>query len=328
MKPERLIFKCEFGSKVYGTSVPTSDQDFKSVFIPNPEDILLQRAPKSIQRNTKFDGRAKNSAEDIDYEGFSIQHYLKLLCEGQTVALDTLFCPKEHVLYTSDTWNLILENKEKFLHKGTSAFVGYTKAQAAKYGVKGFRVAALKSILEFLSNLPVELKLQACGFELAAFCAGKEHMAVVLSKGPNGKDELHLEVCGRKIPFHASVEYALTVFQKIYDNYGQRALLAEKNEGIDWKALLHAVRVAHEAEELLLTHKITFPRPERELLLKIRKIELPYKQVAEIIEEGLERVAKAQAISTLPEKPDLQLAEDLVYHIHKEEVHLHISNTL
>lgn len=326
--PPKLIFKTEFGSTIYGTTVPESDQDYKSIIIPDPVDLLLQRAPKSIVRNTKSDYKAKNNATDIDYESFSAQHYLKLLCEGQTVALDMLFSTEKHVLWTSDNWNLIKENKQRFLHKGTSAFVGYTKAQSAKYGIKGFRVAALQEILNVLGGFEPLARLDKYYVELMASSVGQEHINIIMCKGANGQHEPHLEVCNRKVPYHAKVGYALEVFQKIYNNYGQRALLAEQNLGLDYKALLHAVRVAHEAEELLLTHNITFPRPERELLLKIRKGELPYKQIAEIIEEGLVKVAKAQEVSTLPDKPDFQFAEDLVYHMHKEEVATHIGNTL
>lgn len=61
---------------------------------------------------------------------------------------------------------------------------------------------------------------------------------------------------------------------------------AESSEGIDWKALMHAVRILHEAHELLLYHQITFPRSESELLLRIRKGELPYQLVDEVIEMG------------------------------------------
>jgi hypothetical protein len=90
------------------------------------------------------------------------------------------------------------------------------------------------------------------------------------------------------------------------------ALLAEKNEGVDWKAMMHATRVCQEAEELLLTHKISYPRPEAATLLQIRKGELTYRQFADMLEEGMERLEECQRISTLPEGPDRAFAEDLV----------------
>lgn len=44
----------------------------------------------------------------------------------------------------------------------------------------------------------------------------------------------------------------------------------------------------------------------------IRKGELPYKQVTELIEDGMTRLETCQRLSTLPEKPDYPAAEDLV----------------
>jgi len=51
------------------------------------------------------------------------------------------------------------------------------------------------------------------------------------------------------------------------------------------------------------------------LLLQIKKGELPYKQVAELIEQGLVELEEYQKISPLPQKPDYKFAEELIYQI-------------
>lgn len=317
----KTIFKCQFGSHIYGTNIETSDLDYKAIFIPDARDIVLQKAVKHLQQNTKKGSDTRNTAEDIDFESFSVQQWLKLLCEGQTVALDMLFCPDKFVLETSSTWEYLKANKEAFLHKGTSAFVGYTKQQAAKYGVKGFRVAALRDILNYLNQFKDHQKVGETLIDSSIKPPINENINFcVLVNGANKKDGPHIEVCNRKVPYHASIKYAKEVYQRIFDIYGERALKAEKNEGIDWKALMHAVRVAREAEELLLTGHITFPRPEKELLLKIRKGEMDYKEVEKIIEEGLIKIDKAQELSTLRAKPDYNLADKLVFDIYYAEL--------
>ena len=95
---------------------------------------------------------------------------------------------------------------------------------------------------------------------------------------------------------------------------------AETGKGVDWKAMMHAVRVCHEAQELLVTHHITYPRPEAELLLRVRKGEMPYPEVAALIERGLEELEIYQAQSTLPAKPDYKAAEDLVMTVYGDIV--------
>src|SRR3954469_7121505 len=65
---------------------------------------------------------------------------------------------------------------------------------------------------------------------------------------------------------------------------------------------------------------ITYPCPEAALLLQIRKGELPYRQVAELLETGLERLEECQQLSTLPEAPDRAFAEDLVAECYGRQV--------
>lgn len=313
-----LVVKMKFGSHVYGTNLPTSDTDIKQVYLPEPKALILQRVKNTLSVHTKKDLRAKNSADDIDIETFSYQEYLRLLLEGQTVALDMLFTPYNfYETVPHPGWHEIEENKEKFIHKGTSSFVGYCKTQANKYGIKGSRMASLKIAINFLRMLADDEKLINHWYAITTLCSTTEHMVVEDVKGPHEVLLPYWNVCNCKMGQTISVAYARAQFEKIYDNYGERAKLAEKNEGIDWKALMHAVRVAGQAEELLLSGEISFPRPEAPLLLKIRQGQLPYKQVAEIIEQGLEKVEVAKTKSTLRETPDKEFADELVFSAYK-----------
>lgn len=323
-----LTVKMQFGSHVYGTNVPTSDHDYKAVYLPEPRDILLQKVKGTYKSNTKEDPHAKNTADDIDLEIFSLQRYLDLLMEGQTVAVDMLFTPRKFWEEHRAGWLMIQYNKDKFLHSGVSSFAGYCRTQANKYGIKGSRMKAVRTVLDMLKPLDQNAKLGEFkeGLSLVIYGGGNlamdphpdlEHAAIVMCKGPNGREEPHLEVCNRKVPFHAKVKYAVEVYQRIFDEYGERARLAEKNEGIDWKALMHAVRVQEEAKELLLTGHVTFPRPEAPLLLKIRKGEVPYADVASQIEAGLEELEVVQSKSTLQKEPDRKFADDLIAEVYK-----------
>lgn len=327
----KTIFRTQFGSHVYGTNTPSSDLDYKEIFIPDAQDILLQRAPRTIVQNTKVDKNSRNTADDVDTEQLALHQFFKLLIEGQTMALDMIFTPKEFWTKEFPIWNLIVNEREEFLHKGTTAFVGYARQQASKYGIKGTRVAAMRFTLELLKTQEDWKKLSHADVMFALYNliyfdpmnkAGlkNEYIDFVDCKGPHGKPEPHLQVCGRKIPLHASVKYAREVFQKIFDEYGARALLAERNEGVDWKALMHAVRVANQAKELLTTANIIFPRPEAEVLLQIRKGELPYKQVAEMIENGLEDLEKAKETSILQPEPNQTLADFYIENLYSQAI--------
>jgi len=97
-------------------------------------------------------------------------------------------------------------------------------------------------------------------------------------------------------------------------------LQAERNEGVDWKALSHAVRVGREAVELYQTGVIVFPLRCAEHLLRIKRGELPYREVAAEIETLLEEVETSAARSRLPTEPRLDLMEEIVASAHRKRI--------
>src|ERR1700722_15667678 len=126
--PEHIVVRIEFGSHLYGTNTSASDHDYKSVYVPCADDILFQRVKGSLgHKGKRFEGD-KNSPEDTDDEMYSLQRYLGLLSEGQTVTIDMLFAPKP--LITSPLWEEIRANKDLLLTKRSAAFVGYCRTQA------------------------------------------------------------------------------------------------------------------------------------------------------------------------------------------------------
>ncbi len=316
------IVLMQFGSHVYGTNTPASDLDYKAVYLPEARDILLQRVKATFNQSTKALKTARNEPGDVDTERFALQQYLRLLMEGQTVAIDMLFTPPEwYRSEPSAEWKEIQANKAKFLHKGYTSFAGYCRQQANKYGIKGSRMAAVRKTLEWLSKFDREEKLLTVGREaIEAHCKTIEHAAVVECRGAHGNLEPHIEICNRKMPFHARIKQVIQVYQRIFDQYGHRALQAEKHEGVDWKALMHAVRICNQSQEFLQTGAIVFPRPEAELLVKIRTGQMPYKDVAELIEVGLAGMEEWSEKSSLPSEPDYAYAEDLVERAYRKRV--------
>ena len=66
-----------FGSHLYGTSSPSSDKDFKGVYVPTLDQMKLGRFPKSINENTKLNSSEKNTSEDTDTETYSLHYFLE-----------------------------------------------------------------------------------------------------------------------------------------------------------------------------------------------------------------------------------------------------------
>lgn len=321
----KQIVKIKFGSHLYGTSTPASDVDYKSVFIPDAQSILLQRTKGSINDQRPKAEFEKNTAGEVEEERFSIQRFLSLAAEGQTVALDMLFAPDwSFVEPPTQVWLDILANRHRLLSRRSKAFIGYAMKQGSKYGVKGSRVAASRLALDIL-NEGLEkhgtvAKLEVLADQIVPLATANEHMLIVPITMPNGGVVDHWEVCGRKMPYSSSIKTAQTIMQRVVDEYGHRALQAENNKGVDWKALSHAVRVGNQAVELLETGFVTFPLPNAAHILEIKKGGMDYKDVAEEIEAVLARVLDAAERSPLPDTPDMKWIDDFVADVHRREI--------
>ena len=48
----KIIVKMKFGAHLYGTATPDSDMDYKGIFLPTKEELLLGRVPKSYNYST------------------------------------------------------------------------------------------------------------------------------------------------------------------------------------------------------------------------------------------------------------------------------------
>lgn len=311
------LVSIKFGSHLYGTSTPASDLDLKGVHLPTAAEILLGRVKGVVNTQTKANPNERNTAEDVDFESFTLQKFLTLAAEGQTVALDMLFAPEWALTAEpSPLWRAIQANRHKLLTRKYAAFVGYCRTQANRYGIRGSRVAAARAAMEFLASAMEDhgttAKLSAVGPYVEEMTAEMDHMALEDRPQQHGQTVRHWSVCNKMMPYTASIKSAHETMSSIVRDYSHRALAAEKNEGVDWKAVSHAVRIATQAIELLETGNVVFPRPDAERLVEIKLGRVPYKIVADEIDALLPAVVAAAEASSLPEKPDHEWIDALV----------------
>jgi hypothetical protein len=303
-----VICKMIFGSKLYGTDTPESDTDYKSIFMPTTKEILTGEIPKSITTTTGNDC-SRNHAEDVDHESFSLHYFMKLLYQGQTVALDMLHAPADKVIETSPIWRVLTLNRRSFYTKNMRAFVGYARKQAAKYGVKGSRLDAAREALAFLMTKGDRTIFDLWGH--GELWEGEHihlHLASEYGEGELDKQQSYWEVCGKRMTFGGKASYYVPMMKKFYDNYGARAKLAASNQGIDWKAISHAFRVAFQTKAILSGNGFSYPLCETPFLKNIKNGDLDYLRiVAPALDELMMEIDELSQQSTLPEKVDVSL---------------------
>ena len=106
----------------------------------------------------------------------------------------------------------------------------------------------------------------------------------------------------------------------IIAGYGKRVQAAAVAQGVDWKAMSHALRISGQALELLTTGHLTLPRPNADYLFAIKMGKVDLEVVRAEIDGMLEQVETAQQVSVLPEHPDRELAEQIVLNAYREAV--------
>jgi hypothetical protein len=244
--------------------------------------------------------------------------------EGHPHVLDMLFAPPWAWVGEPDPlWRTILEYRSRMLSRSIVPIFDYCRGQCAKYGLKGTRITALRTVLAALDRLCEQ------GHDRSMLClhrpfleewfAGMDMIGFEEGGDPSGRPSTLLTVSDKSVPLTCSVHRAVPVFRGALAKYGHRAHAAETNQGIDWKAVMHAVRVGTQTIELLETGTITFPRPDATFLLTVVKGEHPYREVAARIESLMTEVEEAAARSPLPEKPDFAMMDLLVANAYQEE---------
>ena len=297
-----VLVKAVAGSHLFGLNTPKSDKDFKGVYIPTLEELLLGTVKDSINHSTNTSNNTKNDSSDVDTEFYSLAKFFRMLEEGQTVAFELLFTPVDKQLYANLIWTSIQKQAHKLVHKKVTAFLGYARQQADKYGLRGSRMGTLETVIKTVEDTG---KLFTGRLEDIKETLDKltelQHVSFI-DKYLDGRQ--YFTVCSKKFDMRSKLLDFHLSLTKYYNDYGARSRQAKENDGIDWKALSHAVRVMYQGQELLDTGKMTLPlNPKhREVLMKIKSGQLDYlSEVQPLIESEMLKLSVAEMTSKLPE---------------------------
>jgi predicted nucleotidyltransferase len=109
------------GSKLYGLDLPTSDTDIRGIFNLPVEEFILNGSTKQINDDTN----------DIVF--YEIAKFLNLAMSANPNILELMFAPDDKILFKSDSADLLLSHKNKFLTKACKdSFGGYAVSQIKK----------------------------------------------------------------------------------------------------------------------------------------------------------------------------------------------------
>lgn len=147
-----VMYETMMGSVAYGVSGDSSDVDVYGFCIP-PKDVVFPHLAGEIhgfgRQKKKFEQWQQHHIEDkerkkqYDISIYNIVKYFSLCMENNPNMIDSLYTPQFCVLHTTRIGQMVRDNRDMFLHKGSwHKFKGYAYSQLHKMASKDPKVGS------------------------------------------------------------------------------------------------------------------------------------------------------------------------------------------
>lgn len=317
-----ILYETLVGSHLYGTNTPESDLDICGVFVPSKEEILgIGKYPDEIDSSKKVSEGQRNSAGDIDCKHYSIKRFLQLASQGQPGALEILFSRPIEARICTRLWAsdmIFLRDNAIVSRKAIMPFLGFAQSQAEKMVRRGEKYNEIVCVLKKLEAYSGEMLTQTLA---AARPDVLENCSYYLHRNDYGYEQLRF--AGSDYDVGISLRTFKKQLQRKEERYGSRSKAAAL-EHLDYKSLLHCMRLLGHAEELISTGRITLPVPEphRSFLLSIKRREWPeegYDVFGEVTAR-IERIRKSAAVAALRPEPIHSMINEFLIDTHEQVI--------
>jgi predicted nucleotidyltransferase len=330
---DNLLVKHYAGSLAYGTSLPTSDVDFRGIFVADPINLRTPFYPIKEVTDT--------SEEDTVY--YELAQFMRLVLDCNPNVVETLWVDRADVVSTSPGYEMLREAAPKLL-SSKIAFTtsGYALAQLKR--IKGHNkwITNPQSVeapqqKDFMSLVHNFTGVKTFKFNLSDFFFGHRlvpfsgdvyGLYAVPGYSPynpttgalNSDYEGDSHILGTPLMI---VKFNKAVYASAYEtwsnywtwkkNRNETRSVLEEAHGFDTKHAMHLVRLLRMGKEALTTGQLIVRRPDAEELLSIRNGAWTYEQVVAYAEDMDREVREVLYPKTdLPRTPDIKLAAKLV----------------
>ena len=305
------LLKIKHGSQLYGTNTPESDIDWKVIYLPELEDLVVGNKIEIIKvKPGKAQDKMEAGAEECEYIPIQIfaQHFLESQSYAMEIAFATLqglatsINPKYNVRLTTFMRELV----GNFLNKNVDSIVGYSYSQSLKYGLKGERLQAIRELRAKIVDEQT-LRPAAKNWTIADVACQwfdrDDKKPIFITDIPETRSNLAMEALsiGNKLyAFNTTLKHFTKALDILEAKYGART---EKSlDGHDWKAISHALRITGQGVEVLSTGKLEFPTGQRAYLLRVKQGLEPEEAVYARLDELFHNLKDAQLETNLPER--------------------------
>ena len=348
-----LIYKVIAGSRAYGLDLPTSDTDYRGIYM-QPNEYML---------STGYTEQVADKTNDIVY--YDINRFMSLLQQNNPNIIENLYVPDKCVIHIDDRMMPLYENRDAFLTKKIKyTFGGYAISQIKKArGLNkkivnpmpkdrltpldfcyifekedGYMMKAKQWLRKHnfnqdhigLSEMPNGVQLYKVYYDWLGEQENDNPRYETLNSQPryrgiisdDGHEIRHSEI-PKGAPLHGFLYYNKDGYsshckdhKEYWEWVGNRNPHryndnVQNKHNYDGKNLMHCLRMLDMAIEIANGEGVNLVRPNREWLLSVRKGQVAYEEVMELITQKKDDMDAAFDTSPLPDKVDA----DLVYNI-------------
>lgn len=338
---DNLVVKHLAGSRAYGTALPTSDTDYRGVFVGDPVNV---RTPFF-----RVDEATVPSEEDSKL--YELSNFMKLVVDCNPNVVETLWVDPADVVFQHPAYDVLRAAAPRLLStKVAFTTVGYASSQLKR----------IKGHSKWINNPQPKDKPQPVDFVAMVqhFTVGDEKATMPrafnlrnFSKDwrlvPFGKDTYGLYNLAGYTPYNsltgslnddfedesraglgaptyvvkfnkAEYEDAKVRWDQYWEwkkNRNQTRGELEEKFGFDTKHAMHLVRLLRMGYEAVSTGVIHVKRPDAAELLDVRAGKWSYDELLEYAEHMEAEVKAAVEKSPLPKRPDLVFAAKTVLEV-------------
>ncbi len=302
------------GSLAYGTDTPTSDTDIRGVFTNSLKDLYT-----GIDHEQVVD-------VDTDTTVYSLQKMFKLLASCNPNTIEILGLSDGQILQSTPAWDMVRQNKGLFLSKrAIQTFGGYANSQLRRLETKQARQTGQAQKEKYIfGSIKTAEDVFKTHYAQIPSDAMKLYIGRSVKEGFESEIKVDMHLTGYPLRDLTGMMNEYHSIVRDYDKLGKRNEKAIAHEKLG-KHAMHLVRLYYMAFDILEKGEIiTYREKEHDLLMSIRHGEFfeadgmtPKQSFYKMIDELDKRLKKDKETTKLPDEPDMEKINELLYQCQK-----------
>lgn len=307
-----IIFETVYGSRLYGCSTESSDNDIRGVFLPGLHDFLTDRhvVPQPLIPEA-------NLGESDDIVHFPVGQFVTQVMRMKVNCVEIYFAALAQMRRGAEihpAMRFLLDQKDRLIVSDPAGFVGHARQRASGY-VDGedrndLTLQANRHALDELQHAAGQ-----SAFNKAKRICDIDGLAEAIASHPlidrdtSKAGDSVLLINARQLPENTRIGEAIITTEQRIARFMKKADTSDKTRM--FKELYTALRMMETAVELMETGEISFPCRRAGFYAKVRAGEIAPEAILELIDAAQHRAVEIKESGNTP-LPDPLPSDDYV----------------